>query len=109
MAREPLHIGITEWLRAEAGRRGSKALMPTIAEVCDKFDISGIQTVRNAYAPLIEEGLIERLDSPRRWSVVDNGQAPEAAPDAGPLLDEIEAALARVQELVSQLRLTKYA
>jgi hypothetical protein len=109
MPRKALYLDITDWLRAEAQRRGPKALMPTIAEVCEKFDVGGVQTVRNAYAPLIEEGLIVRLGSPRRWAVVDDGGEPTTAPDAGPILTEIETALARMQELVKELRLTKYA
>lgn len=109
MARKAIYEEITEWLRVEASRRGSKALMPTIAEVCEKFDVGGVQTVRNAYAPLLEEGVVVRLGKPRRWAVADNGLEREEAPDAGPILDEIERSLARVQALVNELRLTQYA
>jgi DNA-binding GntR family transcriptional regulator len=109
MARKAIYEEITEWLRAEANRRGSKALMPTIAEVCEKFNVGGVQTVRNAYAPLLEEGVVVRLGKPRRWAVADNGQERAGAPNAGPILDEIERSVARVQELVNELRLTQYA
>ncbi|OCI32839.1 GntR family transcriptional regulator [Oerskovia enterophila] len=109
MARKPVYVEITEWLRAEAGRRGAKALMPTIAEVCEKFDVSGVQTVRNAYDPLLEEGVVVRLDSPRRWAVADNGKPAAPARDVGPLLDEIDQALARVSELVAEVRAAQAA
>lgn len=109
MARKAIYEEITEWLRAEVERRGAKALMPTIAEVCEKFDVGGVQTVRNAYAPLLDEGLVVRLGKPRRWAVADNGQEAAGRPDPGPLLDEIEKAVARVQELVRDLRLTQIA
>ncbi len=96
---------ITAWLRAEAMRRGPRALMPTIAEVCDRFGIGGVQTVRNAYAPLLEDGTVERLDSPRRWSVVDHGQEPAVGADHGRMLKEAEESLERALELVRDLRL----
>lgn len=104
MAKKFAYIEITEWLRGEAERRGPKALMPTIAEVCEQFDVGGVQTVRNAYAPLIEEGIVERLASPRRWAVVDSGQEAVTAPDAGPMLEEVETVLVHALQLVRALR-----
>lgn len=78
--------------------------MPTIAEVCERFDVNGVQTVRDGYAPLFDEGLVERLDSPRRWTVLDHGRPAPAAPDVTPFLDELEAALTRSLQLVRNLR-----
>ncbi|MEL7978369.1 hypothetical protein AAG589_21060 [Isoptericola sp. F-RaC21] len=105
MTKTYAYVEISEWLRTEARRRGPSALMPTIADVCERFDVGGVQTVRDAYAPLIEEGVVERLESPRRWAVVDHGQEAEPAPEAGARLAEIEATLTHALGLVRDLRL----
>lgn len=95
----------TEWLRDEAGRRGPSALMPTFTEVQDRIGAPGIGTVQSAYAQLANEGLVERLESPRRWAVVDRGQAPVAGPDVGAVLAEVEDTLTRALQQVRDLRL----
>lgn len=105
MVRRFSYEEITQWLRSEAARRGPGALMPTIAEVCQRFGIRGVQTVRNAYAPLLEDGTVERLDSPRRWSVVDHGQSAVSTPDHGPMLKETEVALEHALRLVRDIHL----
>jgi len=105
MGKRFAYIEITEWLRGEVERVGPGALLPTVAELCERFDVSGVQTVRNAYAPLIEEGLVERLGSPRRWAVVDHGQEAAPAPDAREKLERLEALLAEAAELARDLRL----
>ena len=105
MTKTPAYEQITAWLRTEADRRGPGSLMPTIAEVCDRFGVGGVQTVRDGYAPLIEEGVVERRDSPRRWAVVDHGQVSVTGPTHSEMLDELVAALARATELVRELRL----
>lgn len=99
------YVEIAEWLRTEADRRGPNAFMPTIAEVCERFNVGGVQTVRNAYAPLIEEGLVERIGSPRRWVVADHGQQASKLPDQGPNLQALEETLTRALEIVRELRL----
>ena len=106
MARTPAYREITEWLRSEARYRGPRALMPTIAETGERFDVTGVQTVRDAYAPLIEEGLVERLDSPRRWAVVDYGPhlSPTAPDEAQVRLSDVEMTLERALKLVRELR-----
>ncbi|OCW84099.1 hypothetical protein A8M60_11905 [Nocardia farcinica] len=85
-------------------RRAPGDLLPTIAEVTERFDVGGVQTVRNGYQPLIDEGLVVRLDSPRRWAVVDHGQEPVPGPDVAARLDELESVLLGAVELVRDLR-----
>lgn len=104
MARQPAYKEITEWLRGEVARRSPGDLLPTIAEVTEKFDVGGVQTVRNGYQPLIDEGLVVRLDSPRRWAVVDHGQKPVLMPDVAARLDELEAVLLGAVETIRELR-----
>lgn len=107
MPRTYKHEEITEWLRTLVESRGPDALLPTIAEVCDRFNVSGVQTVRNAYAPLIEEGLVTRLDSPRRWAVVNHGQEanPTDSTDVNELLDRLRTLLEEAAQVTGQLRL----
>lgn len=90
---------ITAWLRVEAGTRGPGALMPTIAEVCRRFGVAGVQTVRDGYEPLIAAGVVERLDSPRRWAVVAS-ETHAAGDDLSG--DDIEAMEARVRVAMAQ-------
>lgn len=104
MARLPAYREITAWLRREAERLGANALMPTIAEICDRFGVRGVQTVRNAYAPLIDEGIVERKGSPRRWVVVDHGHSPAEAKDTTVTLEALEQHLIESLELVRTLR-----
>lgn len=56
----PAYKTIANDLRKRLGSRldpiGSQ--LPTIAELCDRYDVAGVQTVRDAYALLIEEGLV---------------------------------------------------
>ncbi len=79
-------------------------LLPTVTEACERFDVSGVQTVRNAYAPLITEGLVVRVSKPRRWAVADRGQEPCPLPDTGPILADLEMRLAGVLDVVRELR-----
>lgn len=104
MGRVPVYREISAWLRVEADRLGANALMPTIAEVCQRFGVRGVQTVRNAYAPLIEEGIVERKGSPRRWAVVDHGQVPAEAGNTAVALEDLEQHLVESLELVRTLR-----
>ncbi|UZF54066.1 GntR family transcriptional regulator [Gordonia polyisoprenivorans] len=104
MVRTPLHEPITEFLREQVDRSNPGDLLPTIAELTAMFGVGGVQTIRNAYAPLIEEGLVERLDAPRRWAVVDRGQGPAPAEDIAARLDEVEDLLSRATEMVRALR-----
>ncbi|OBA38988.1 GntR family transcriptional regulator [Gordonia sp. 852002-51296_SCH5728562-b] len=104
MVRTPLHEPITAFLREEVGRSNPGDLLPTIAELTEMFGVGGVQTIRNAYAPLIDEGLVERLDAPRRWAVVDRGQGPAPEEDVQARLKEVEEMLSRATEIVRSLR-----
>jgi DNA-binding transcriptional MocR family regulator len=104
MSRTPAYKEMSEWLRTEAHRRGPGALMPTIRQACEEFGVSGVGTVQSAYAPLIEEGLVELLASPKRWAVVDAGQAPAPKIDIDPALDELESSLLLALQRVKDLR-----
>ncbi|UQN31518.1 GntR family transcriptional regulator [Brachybacterium kimchii] len=105
MTKTPIYIQISEWLRDEVAHRPPGALMPTINEISHRFDVNGVQTVRNAYQILMDDDLVERLDSPRRWVVIDHGQEAEPAPSSQDLLDELVANLERAAELARELRL----
>lgn len=104
MVKRPAYQEIAEWLRVVAERRGPGALMPTITQVCEEFGVAGVQTVRDAYAPLVDEGLVERLDSPRRWAVVDRGQVPTPGPDVARTLVAAETALEQALSSVQAAR-----
>lgn len=96
---------ITQWLRTEARERGEGALMPTIAEVCEKFGVGGVETVRAGYRPLLEAGYIEVIQRPqRRWRVVTVPPAGDAdAARLRELVDALVAEVAAVQARVAQL------
>jgi DNA-binding GntR family transcriptional regulator len=98
MTKTPIYAKIEAWLREEATHRGPGALMPTVAEVCDVFNVSGVQTVRSGYAPLIADGTVKRLNAPRRWAVTSTVE--QKARDAV----DPRASLAEIQEKVSELQ-----
>lgn len=101
---QPAYLEISQWLRTVVAQSEPGALLPTIKEVGDEFDVHGVQTVINGYKPLIDEGLVERLDSPRRFAVVDRGQVAEPGPETGHLLVEAEDALQKALVLVREAR-----
>lgn len=80
-------------------------LLPTVAELCEKFGVAGTGTVQSGYAPLVREGLVEVVYAPRRRWVV------KALPAlAGPTLADVHAeitaarhALARAESLLERL------
>lgn len=102
--RTPKYLEIEQWLRVQAQHRRPGDFMPTIAEACERFNVRGVQTVRNAYAPLLAEGLVERVNRPRRWAVVDHGQKPSPLPDTAPMLADLEARLTGALDVVRELR-----
>lgn len=72
-------------------------LLPTIAELGEQFNVTGISTIRNAYRPLIEEGLVSVQNRPtRRWVVK---MIPEARP-----ADPVDAVRADLENYVEELR-----
>lgn len=84
--------------------------LPTIAELCEQFGVSGVQTVRNGVQPLVDAGYVEtRLRPRRRWVVSHVPATPPVLPTRTPLdelreaftnarreLDRAAAALARL-------------
>ena len=65
-------------------------LLPTVAELCEQFSVSGVQTVRNAYEPLVAEGLVEVQMRPRRRWIVAK-VPPTSDPDDGGIWDLLAA------------------
>lgn len=71
--------------------------LPTIAELCDQFGVSGVQTVRDGVQPLVDEGYVEtRMRPRRRWVVRRVPDTPPALPARAPL-DEAREALANAR------------
>lgn len=72
-------------------------VLPTIGELCELFNVSGVSTIRNAYRPLIDEGLVATQNRPtRRWVVA---RIPEPRP-----VDPVEAVRADLENYVEELR-----
>lgn len=77
MQRTPKYVEITAYLRAVVAESQEGDLLPTVADLCDRFGVSGVQTIRNAYQPLIDEGLVTVQQRPRRrWIVERVGPVP---------------------------------
>ncbi|OAV62786.1 GntR family transcriptional regulator [Enteractinococcus helveticum] len=103
MSYVPVYKQITEWLRTLVEQRHHGAMLPTISEVQQRFGINGVQTVRTAYNTLIDEGLVVRKDSPRRYFVVDPNAAEGDSPDITTLVTELKNTLAHATTLVEEL------
>lgn len=99
----PVYKQITEWLRTVVAQRDHGAMLPTISEVQQRFGINGVQTVRRAYNTLINEGLVVRKDSPRRYFVVNPNAAEGSTRDITALVTELKTVLARATVLVEEL------
>lgn len=106
MARIPRYREIETYLRELVSKSAAGDLMPTVADLCERFDVNGVQTVRNAYEPLIDEGLVGVQMRPRRrWYVIKTGPAvaespePETADDLAVLEDTLRGALQQVVAL----------
>lgn len=58
---DPKFIQAERWLRQliAAGDVSIGGRLPTLRELGEKFDVAGVQTLRNAYEPLIREGVVE--------------------------------------------------
>lgn len=92
MSRTPRYREIEAYLRTVVAGSREGDLLPTVAELCERFGVSGVQTIRNAYEPLVEEGLvIVQMRPRRRWMVARVAPA-AAAPDG-----DILAALADLE------------
>lgn len=95
MPRTPRYREIETYLRTVIAGSREGDLLPTVAELCERFGVSGVQTIRSAYAPLVEEGLVEVQMRPRRrWKVLR--VVPAVAPDADLLA--VRAALAELEQ-----------
>jgi len=104
MAKLPRYREIADDLRARlaAGEFAVDTQFPTISDLQDHYDVPGLNTVRQALAVLIEEGLLE--------SVHGRGTFVRALPstDGGPaalradLLD-LQAALAGTQTALARV------
>lgn len=101
--RIPIHQKITRYLVTEALPglpEGSE--LPTISELCDRFGVSGVQTVRDGMQPLVAAGYVETRYSPtRRWVV--RRRLPEVVPtEAGSERDAVSGQLtAAVEDLLA--------
>jgi len=98
----PAYRQIEAWLRELLPCKSEGDLLPTINELCERFDVSGVQTVRNAYQPLVEEGWVRVQHRPqRRWVVAQVPPRIEQPTDTTVVL----ARIARIEEaLRSALR-----
>lgn len=103
MARIPRYREIETYLRELVAQSEVGALLPTVAELCERFDVNGVQTIRNAYEPLIDEGMVGVHMRPRRrWYVANTSPTevdPGAVDDLAVLEDTLRSALEQVVTL----------
>lgn len=61
MTGDPKFIQAEKWLRRliASGEVPIGGRLPTLRELGETFDVAGVQTLRNAYEPLIGEGIVE--------------------------------------------------
>lgn len=107
MARIPRYREIETYLRELVAKSEVGDLLPTVAELCERFDVNGVQTIRNAYEPLIDEGLVAVHMRPRRrWYVANTSPTevdPGAVDDLAVLEDTLRSALEQVVTLGSTM------
>lgn len=77
---------------------GSK--LPAIARLQDEFDVPGLNTIRDAYAPLVEEGLLRPEQGVGVW-VVDTPKSFDNA--TAPLLEELRTAREALNRAIAHL------
>lgn len=106
MARVPLYRQMEKYLRELVADAEVGDLLPTVYELTERFNSNGVQTVRDAYQPLIDEGLVDVHMRPRRrWFVASSPSAAGAEVDstiADELADleaDVKAILGRITEL----------
>lgn len=99
---------ITGYLRGVLPTYEPGDLLPTIAELCDRFDVRSPTTIRSAYEPLIRAGLVAvRRVEPENQLRFVLAAAPTTDATIPPLdqlvqdAEELQLAAAR---LVDQLR-----
>lgn len=99
MAKLPAYRRIEAHLRAELPKHQVGDLLPTIADLCEEFDVAGVSTIVNAYRPLVDAGLVTVEYRPsRRWVVA---RVPEARPENP--LDAVRADLEKQVESIRAL------
>lgn len=92
---QPAYRRIEKWLRELLRDSNEGDLLPTVGDITERFDVRGVQTVRNAYQPLIEEGWVYVRQRPqRRWVVA------KVPPRTNPTADRSDelARLARIED-----------
>lgn len=101
---ESRRAAITAYLRVLVEERAVGEVLPTTVELCEKFDVAGSQTVRSAYAPLVAEGLVEVVASPRRrWVVRAHAAADPGLGEVVAAIADARAALARAAAVLDHL------
>ena len=93
MSTEPRYRALERHLRNVIAGAEVGDLLPTVADLCESFGVNGVQTIRNAYEPLVEEGLVVVQMRPRRrWTVARVDSVPEqtAGRDVLEALAELE-------------------
>lgn len=91
----PAYRQIEAWLRELLPEKSEGDLLPTVAELCEQFGVSGVQTVRDGYQPLIDEGWVRVQQRPqRRWVVAQVPPRPAQTTDAAVM----PARIARIEE-----------
>jgi DNA-binding GntR family transcriptional regulator len=95
---QPAYRQIETWLRGHLPECSEGDLLPTTARLCDQFGVTGVQTVRDAYQPLIEEGWVRVQQRPqRRWVVAKVPPRPDP-------LTNLSSTLTRVARIEEALR-----
>ncbi|WP_432420607.1 GntR family transcriptional regulator [Nocardia carnea] len=96
------------WLREILPEKVEGDLLPTVAEICERFDVSGVQTVRDGYRPLIDEGWVRVQQRPqRRWVVAkvpSRVRQPDNTSAMVARVDRVETALRGVLRELDSLR-----
>ena len=103
MTRIPLYRQMEEYLRELIKTAEVGDLLPTVYELTEKFNSNGVQTVRDAYEPLIEEGLVDVHMRPRRRWFVAALPGEAKAPSAPSIAEEIEDLEADIKSILKRI------
>lgn len=95
--RTPAYQRITEYLCQLLPSLEVGDELPTIAELCERFGVAGVQTVRNGVQPLVDAEYVETRYQPRRrWVVRRVPPTPPSLPEVS-ALDELRDALTQAR------------
>lgn len=89
---------IHDYLRRLITETELDTLLPTIADLQKLFQVDGVQTIRDAYAPLLEEGLVEVQYRPHRRYVLVKKPEQRMHPDSQLLAEQLE----KVEDTLSE-------